>query len=580
MINVFKKIWDFAYNEHGNIKKSIGLGLLNAIFHALQLYAIFAVLVALVDGTAGTTTAWIAAGLMLASIVGKIITQYYSQLQRVHAGYFMAADKRIQIGDKLKVVPMGYFNQNSLGNITATATTILSDVENTAPVVLVTTLGGFITALVFAIVIVIFDWRIGLLVVAAMLLFLWVTSLMEKRTRQNAPLRQAAQEKLVEAALETIQGMSVVKAFNLDQGNNKRMDNTIDNSCKENASMEKSMSPYLWLQQVILDLFSVAIMLMSVVFYLQGTMPLVYCLMMIVASFMVFGELKSAGSGMATLRLTETSIDKANELDHVPVMSEGSIATPPATHEIVFKDVRFAYEKRTILDGISFTMPDRTMTAIVGPSGSGKTTICNLIARFWDVNSGSVSIGGRNISDYTLSELMENISMVFQNVYLFADTIENNIKFGKPDATHEEVVAAAKKACCDDFISALPDGYNTMIGEGGASLSGGEKQRLSIARAVLKDAPIVIFDEATANVDPENEDRLQTAIEELTRNKTIIMIAHRLKTVRNADQILVVSGGKIVQQGKHDDLVKQDGIYCDFVLGRKRAIGWKLNTAK
>lgn len=580
MINVFKKIWNFAYNEHGNIKKSIGLGLLNAIFHALQLYAIFAVLAALVDGTAGTTTALIAAGLMLASIVGKIVTQYYSQLQRVHAGYFMAADKRIQIGDKLKVVPMGYFNQNSLGNITATATTILSDVENTAPVVLVTTLGGFITALVFAIVIIIFDWRIGLLVVAAMLLFLWVTSLMEKRTRQNAPLRQAAQEKLVEAALETIQGMSVVKAFNLDQGNNKRMDSTIDNSCKENASMEKSMSPYLWLQQVILDLFSVAIMLMSVVFYLQGTMPLVYCLMMIVASFMVFGELKSAGSGMATLRLTETSIDKANELDHVPVMSEGSIATPPATHEIVFEDVRFAYEKRTILDGISFTMPDRTMTAIVGPSGSGKTTICNLIARFWDVNSGSVSIGGRNISDYTLSELMENISMVFQNVYLFADTIENNIKFGKPDATHEEVVAAAKKACCDDFISALPDGYNTMIGEGGASLSGGEKQRLSIARAMLKDAPIVIFDEATANVDPENEDRLQTAIEELTRNKTIIMIAHRLKTVRNADQILVVSGGKIVQQGKHDDLVKQDGIYCDFVLGRKRAIGWKLNTAK
>lgn len=577
MINVFKKIWNFAYNEHGNIKKSIGIGLLNAIFHVLQLYAIFVVLAALVDGTAGTATAWSAAGLMMASIAGKIVTQYYSQLQRVHAGYFMAADKRIQIGDKLKVVPMGYFNQNSLGNITATATTILSDVENTAPVVLVTTLGGFITALVFAIVILIFDWRIGLLVAAAMLLFLWVTSLMEKRTRQNAPLRQAAQEKLVAAALETIQGMSVIKAFNLDQGKNKRMDRTIDRSCSENAGMEKSMSPYLWLQQVILDLFSVSIMCMSVIFYLQGTMPLVYCLMMIVASFMVFGELKSAGSGMATLRLTETSIDKANELEHVPVMNEGSITTSPATHEIVFEDVRFAYEKRIILDGISFTMPDHTMTAIVGPSGSGKTTICNLIARFWDVNSGNVSIGGRNICDYTLSELMENISMVFQNVYLFADTIENNIKFGKPNATHEEVVAAAKKACCDDFISALPDGYHTVIGEGGASLSGGEKQRLSIARAMLKDAPIVIFDEATANVDPENEDRLQTAIEELTRNKTIIMIAHRLKTVRNADQILVVSGGKIVQKGKHDDLVKQDGIYCDFVLGRKRAIGWKLN---
>lgn len=338
------------------------------------------------------------------------------------------------------------------------------------------------------------------------------------------------------------------------------------------------MSPYLWLQSVILDLFSVGIMLLSVYFYLQGTMPLAYCLLLIVAAFMIFGELKSAGSGMATLRLTEVSIDRANELDHVPVMSEGSIDTAPASYGIEFQDVRFAYEKRTILDGVSFKIPDRTMTAIVGPSGSGKTTLCNLIARFWDVNSGCVSIGGKDVKAYTLSELMSNISMVFQNVYLFADTIENNIKFGKPDATHEEVVAAAKKACCDEFISALPDGYNTMIGEGGASLSGGEKQRLSIARAMLKDAPIVIFDEATANVDPENEDRLQTAIEELTKNKTIIMIAHRLKTVRNADQILVVNGGKIVQQGKHDDLIRQKGIYADFVSGRKQAIGWKLNA--
>ena len=557
MISVFKKIWLFANEEQKNIKKSIGLGLLNAIFHALQLYAIFVVLVALVMGNAGKNTALGAIGFMLVSIVGKIITQYYSQLQRV------------QIGDKLKVVPMGYFNQNSLGNITAVATTILSDVETTAPVVLVTTLGGFINAIVFAIVILLFDWRIGLLVVAAMLLFLWVISMMEKRTRRNAPLRQAAQETLVSAALETIQGMSVVKAFNLNRDKNKRMEQAIDNSCKENASMEKSMSPYLWCQQIILDLFSVAIMLLSTYFFLQGTMPLAYCLMMIVASFMIFGELKSAGSGMATLRLAEVSIDRANKLDEVPVMAEG---------QIEFQNVHFAYEKRTILDGVNFTIPDRTMTAIVGPSGSGKTTICNLIARFWDVNSGRVLIGGQDVKAYTLSELMSNISMVFQNVYLFADTIENNIKFGKPDATHEEVVEAARKACCDDFISALPDGYNTLIGEGGASLSGGEKQRLSIARAMLKNAPIVIFDEATANVDPENEDRLQTAIEELTKDKTIIMIAHRLKTVRNADQILVVSGGHIVQQGKHDDLIKQKGIYADFINGRKQAIGWKLGA--
>lgn len=234
--------------------------------------------------------------------------------------------------------------------------------------------------------------------------------------------------------------------------------------------------------------------------------------------------------------------------------------------------------KRACAQDVSLRIPDKTTTAIVGPSGSGKTTLCNLIARFWDVNGGRVSIGGHDVKDYTLNSLMANISMVFQNVYLFNDTIENNIKFGKPNATHDEVVAAAKEACCDDFIDALPDGYNTVVGEGGATLSGGEKQRLSIARAMLKDAPIVIFDEATANVDPENEDRLQAAIEALTRDKTIIMIAHRLKTVRHADQIVVLDGGRIVQRGTHDELLAQKGIYSDFVGMREKAIGWKLET--
>ena len=245
-------------------------------------------------------------------------------------------------------------------------------------------------------------------------------------------------------------------------------------------------------------------------------------------------------------------------------------------HDIVFDRVSFSYEQKTILHDISVTLPDKTTTAIIGPSGSGKTTFCNLVARFWDVDSGSVSIGGRDVRDYTLEALMNQISMVFQNVYLFADTIENNIKFGCPNATHEQVVEAARKAGCDDFIEALPDGYDTVIGEGGASLSGGEKQRISIARAMLKDAPIIILDEATANVDPENEDRLQKAIEALTRDKTIIMIAHRLKTVRNADQILVLDDGRIVQQGKHSELISQPGIYADFVGGKRETSGWKL----
>lgn len=578
MIGVFRKIWDFAGTEQKNIRNSILLGFVNAVFHAMQLWALFVVLSALVEGSKSKETAFAALGIMLLSIAGKIVTQYVSQLQRTHAGYFMVAEKRVYIGDKLKVVPMGFFNQNSLGQLTAVATTTLSDVENAAPVVLVTSLGGFLNSLVFSLTIFLFDWRIGLIVAAGVVLFLYVVSLMEKRSRADIPKRQAAQATLVEKVLETIQGMSVVKAFDLDDAKGKKVDQAIDESCEKNSVLERAVNPYVAAQQVILNLCSAAILFASISFYLNGTLSLVYCLMMMVSSFMVFEQLKTAGSSMANLRITESSISRANEIDSVPVMDDRGREIVPQTHNIQLEKVDFSYETRPVLQDVSLCIPDKTTTAIVGPSGSGKTTLCNLIARFWDVNGGRVSIGGHDVKDYTLDSLMANISMVFQNVYLFNDTIENNIKFGKPNATHDEVVAAAKKACCDDFIDALPDGYNTVVGEGGATLSGGEKQRLSIARAMLKDAPIVIFDEATANVDPENEDRLQAAIEALTRDKTIIMIAHRLKTVRHADQIVVLDGGRIVQRGTHDELLAQKGIYSDFVGMREKAIGWKLET--
>lgn len=548
------------------------------MFHAMQLWALFVVLSALVEGSKSKETAFAALGIMLLSIAGKIVTQYVSQLQRTHAGYFMVAEKRVYIGDKLKVVPMGFFNQNSLGQLTAVATTTLSDVENAAPVVLVTSLGGFLNSLVFSLTIFLFDWRIGLIVAAGVVLFLYVVSLMEKRSHADIPKRQAAQATLVEKVLETIQGMSVVKAFDLDDAKGKKVDQAIDESCEKNSVLERAVNPYVAAQQIILNLCSAAILFASVSFYLDGTLSLVYCLMMMVSSFMVFEQLKTAGSSMANLRITESSISRANEIDSVPVMDDRGREIVPQTHNIQLEKVDFSYETRPVLQDVSLCIPDKTTTAIVGPSGSGKTTLCNLIARFWDVNGGRVSIGGHDVKDYTLDSLMANISMVFQNVYLFNDTIENNIKFGKPNATHDEVVAAAKKACCDDFIDALPDGYNTVVGEGGATLSGGEKQRLSIARAMLKDAPIVIFDEATANVDPENEDRLQAAIEALTRDKTIIMIAHRLKTVRHADQIVVLDGGRIVQRGTHDELLAQKGIYSDLVGMREKAIGWKLET--
>ena len=576
MINVFKKIWSFSLKEKSNLQKSMLIGFLNAVFNAMLIGAMYVVLNAILENNVTTQTAWSSFGIMAASIIGKIVTQYYSQLQRTHAGYFMVADKRIQIGQKLKSVPMGYFNKNSLGQIAAIETTILNDVENAVPVVLVITLGGFLNSLVFALFMLFFDWRLGLITLLGIVLFLMITSAMEKKSREDVPKRQQAQAGLVEKVLETIQGMSVVKAFNLVKDDNKGVDQAIDASCEKNTRLEKAMTPYVAMQQLVLYVFSVALMFFSIRFYLNGSMNLADGLIMIICSFMVYEQLKVAGSCVANMRIAEHSIDKANKIDDVPVMQEGSACNSAAPEDIVFEKVDFAYEKKKILDQVSFTIPAKKMTAIVGPSGSGKTTLCSLIARFWDVDKGMVSISGVNVKDYKLSELMQQISMVFQNVYLFADTIENNIKFGRKDATHEDVVEAAKKACCHDFILSLPDGYNTVIGEGGASLSGGEKQRISIARALIKDAPIVIFDEATANVDPENEDRLQKAIEALTKDKTVIMIAHRLKTVRNADKILVLNNGKIVEEGKHDELIKNNGIYSEFIATRRETIGWKL----
>lgn len=576
MIDALKKIWQFAGEERRNINKSIIIGFFFAVFHMLQVWAVYYVVLALTEGEKGSGTSWIALGLLAASIAGRAACSYFAQLEQTHAGYFMAANKRIAIGNKLKSVPMGYFNENNLGEITGIATSVLEEVETTAPMVLVGMLGGFINSIVFTLMVLAFDWRIGLFVVAGTVLYLIITTAMQEKSSHAAPKRQDSAAKLVGAVLEYVQGMSVVKSFNLTGKGDKRLKDALEYSRKSNLDIERLFTPYTMAQGIVLHIFSVIMMYSAVRFYLDGSMPIANALMSVILSFMVFTQIESAGSSMAVLRVASGAIDHANRTDEIPKMDEGGTSIHVERHEIAFENVRFSYGEKEILHGISVRFPDKTTTAVIGPSGSGKTTLCSLIARFWDVDSGSVKIGGRDVREYTLESLMEQISMVFQDVYLFADTIENNIKFGKPEATHEEVVKAARKACCDDFIEALPDGYSTVIGEGGASLSGGEKQRLSIARAMLKDAPIVIFDEATANVDPENEDRLQKAIEELTRNKTIIMIAHRLKTVRNADQILVVDGGRIVQKGKHEELIGQKGIYADFVLGRKEAIGWKL----
>ncbi len=576
MLEVLKKIWSFAGVEKKEINKSLVTGFFFAVFHMFQVGAIYYIIVALVGQDATNRAAWTALLFLGISIIGRAVTNYYSQLMQTHAGYFMVANKRIAIGNKLKSVPMGYFNENHLGEITGVATSILEELENTGPMVLVSILSGFINALVFTVMVLIYDFRIGILVLAGTAAYLWVTSVMQRKSMELAPKRQEATAKLVAAVLEHVQGMGVIKAFNLTGKGDQRVRNALEYSRESNVNLEKLFTPYTILQGMALHLFSVIIMLVSVLLYLDKGMTLANTLMCIIISFMVFAQIESAGSGMAILRIVSSSIEHTNRLDEIPELDSAGRDIRPKKHDITFDHVSFSYEKKKILQDVSICVPDKTTTAIIGESGSGKTTLCNLAARFWDVDSGSIKMGGTDIREYTLESLMDQISMVFQNVYLFADTIENNIKFGKPQATRKEVAAAAEKACCAEFIEKLPNGYDTIIGEGGGTLSGGEKQRISIARAILKDAPVIILDEATANVDPENEAQLQKAIEALMKDKTIIMIAHRLKTVRRADQILVVDGGKIVQRGTHEELLAAEGIYKRFIEIRKAAESWRI----
>ncbi len=577
MFDAYRRFFAFAGKQAGTWKKGLVFEFLRSIFEAFQFIALLIVLRALVEQNVTAATAWVAFGTMAVSVAGAALFWYLAHNSEGQANYRMCGDKRIHIGERMKYMPMGYFNSQSLGALTAAATTTMEEIEGMSFAVIARTVVGIIRTLVFTVAILCLDWRVGIVFLLGALLFLWVNAGLLKKSRQLSPERIHAQTALVDAALEYIQGMSVVRAFRGSRAAEKTMNEAIGQTEQKNFKLERKRIPYNVLEQIVLRVAAVAAILLSVWLFLHGSMSLFTCLMMTVSAFLVYSELESAGEMFFMLPMIDASISQVDAIDQAPRMDEGGSVRTPQSRDITFDHVDFSYGERKIIQDVSFTVPEGTTTAIVGPSGSGKTTLTSLMARFWDVDSGSVKLGGIDVKDYALDSLMSNFSMVFQTVYLFNDSIENNIKFGKPDATHEEVVAAAKAARCHDFISALPEGYDTVIGEGGATLSGGERQRLSIARAMLKDAPIVILDEATANVDPENEADLQEAIEALTGGKTIIMIAHRLKTVRRANQILVLEHGRITQRGTHEQLMQEPGIYADFIRARQKAVNWKIS---
>lgn len=574
MFRIMKQIVAFSGEKKPVLTKAIIVSFIGAVFGALQFLALLLTLEMIIGGK--TANALEVLLVMAFSVAGRIACFYYSTNAETETGYFMVAQKRVAIGDRLRYIPMGYFNKNSLGSITGLVTTTLSDVENTAARCLVIVVGGFLNTFVLSLAMLAIDVRIGLLALLGIVVYLGATELSTHATIKTGPKRQQAQQSLVKAVLEYVQGMSVVKSYGLEKDNNQTVTKAVDSSCEKAVALTVSVTPWIAVRQLAAHGFGAVIAVCALYFYGSGQLSLVKCILVLIASFMLYEQLENAGNMSDNLQMLGESMRMTDSINDTPVMDiDGKEITPKET-SVDFKNVTFAYENRNILNNVSVHIPAGKTTAIVGPSGGGKTTMCSLIARFFDVQSGQILLGGHDVKEYKLDSLMKNISMVFQDVYLFQDTIENNIGFGKPDATHEQVVAAAKSACCHDFIEALPDGYETILGEGGATLSGGEKQRISIARAMLKDAPLIILDEATASVDPENEEQLQQAINALTQDKTIIMIAHRLKTVRNADQILVLNGGKITQQGTHEELASQQGLYADFLHARQDAADWKL----
>lgn len=578
MLKIIRRVLRLSGNLSKRIWGSFICGFLESMFGLLPIAAVFLVLIELQNGQPITGQTWgIVIGLIAGGLILRMIFKYLVYRLQSTAGFEFVARERIALGDRLRNVPMGFFHDNSVGDITATITTDLNFLENYSMHILDKVTTGVLSMIVMAGCILAFDWRIGLIFVAGILLSFPIYSHMQKKGKALSAKRQKIQSEAVAATLEYVQGISVVKSFNMCDKNLSDIEDAYESNAAASYGVERVFTPLNMTYSMVFRISACMIMLCAGILAVGGDLSFANLAVILIASFTIFNPIEVMGQMTTMIRTMDAALDRVERIKQAKKIDENGRDIPLDSFDIGFEHVSFAYENgNPILKDVSFSIPQGSMTAIVGPSGGGKTTITRLIARFWDVQEGSITIGGHDVKEFTCDSLLKNMSMVFQNVYLFHDTIENNIKFGCPDATHEQVVEAAKKACCHDFISALPQGYDTVIGEGGSTLSGGEKQRISIARAMLKDAPIILLDEATASVDPENEVHLQQAISALVKNKTLIVIAHRLSTIRDADQILVVDNGKIVEKGVHAELIQQKGIYQKFWNIRQKARNWKL----
>lgn len=516
--------------------------------------------------------------LLLSCVLLQAACIHISDRLQSAAGFMLMLDLRIKLGEHLRKLPMGYFTGGNIGKISSVLSTDMVFIEENSMMTLADTISFYFSSVIFVVFMLFVNPIVGLVSLMSSAIMIAIGEGKYRNGISLSKTRQQQSEYLTNAVLDYVEGIGITKTYNLIGERSKELSENFERSCQESLHFENKMIPWGIALNFAFEMCTATMALTTVLLYLSGTISLTVFLGIVLFLLNLFIPLRVIYMDSEKLTIMDQALDRINEVMSVPELKDegtkkvGSLSK--AVPAVEFRNVRFAYDSRDTIRDISFKVSEGQTIAIVGPSGSGKTTIASLIARFWDIDEGEILMGGKDIREISLPSLLEQISMVFQNVYLFKDTIYNNISMGRPAATKEEVYEAAKKARCYDFIMALPDGFDTVVGEGGASLSGGEKQRISIARCILKDSPIVILDEATASIDADNEAAIQQAISELCKGKTLIIIAHKLKTIRDADCIIVIDNGKIVERGTHAELMKNDGIYKRFVRIKNADTGW------
>lgn len=579
MLKFIGRMLTLAGEYSWRIKLAFVFSFLESLLANTPIFSLLYIFTKIMDHSLTTMDGWLCGCIMLTAILLRFgLRRLFLSLQS-GTGYDICARERFVIGDLLKRFPMSYFTEGNLGRVTSSISVDLIFIEVQGMKAMDKVVNGFISLFIGCVLLLILDWRIGLTTVFLSLFALATLEQLQKVSKLHSRIRQEQQSRLTSSILEYIYGLSIIKSLNMTGDKVKSVKETIEDARDYSIDFEEKFTLPNFRYQIWLSLATSLTVFLAAYFYYTDTMSISVMILLIVYIHYMYLPIKALGSLTGSLRGMEAALDRYEQLLQVNIIDKDGMDVHLKRFDIEFKDVSFSYEENTTLRNISFQVPQNSMTAIVGASGSGKTTIANLIARFWDVQQGEILIGGVNVKEMNSESLLQNISMVFQKVYLFNDTIYMNIKFGNPNATFEEVVAAAKKARCHEFISSLEHGYNTIVGEGGGKLSGGEKQRISLARAILKNAPIVLLDEATANVDPDNEKHIQQAISELVKNKTLIIIAHRLSTIRNADQIIVLDKGSLVQKGTHSELIQHEGQYRHLWHKRLTSRSWKISAS-